>query len=159
MRGGPQDRSNMLVIGAATGVGLWLPIIFDLLGPGVFPITLLEGVIALIIMLCALALRIWAAITLGKYYTTTLMITEGQKVVSSGPYSRIRHPGYLAEILMWSAFGILSSNLIVAVILPIMFVTVYLYRISSEEKMLAAELGDNYKSYQRRTRKLIPYIF
>ena len=159
MRGGPHDRGNMLIVSSATGVGLWLPIIFDLLEFGVFKIELFEGVTALVVMVCALALRIWAALSLGKYYTTTLMITEGQKVVSTGPYYRIRHPGYLADILIWSAFGILSSNLFVAIVLPVMFVAVYLYRISSEEKMLANELGDSYKEYQHRTRKLIPFLY
>jgi protein-S-isoprenylcysteine O-methyltransferase Ste14 len=159
MRGGPHDRGNMLLVGSATGVGLWLPIIFDILELGTFQIVLSEGLIALVVMVCGIALRIWAALSLGKYYTTTLMITEGQKVVSTGPYSRIRHPGYLAEILIWSAFGILSSNLIVSAVMPIMFVAVYLYRISSEEKMLANELGESYKDYQRKTRRLIPFLY
>ena len=159
MRGGPHDRGNMLLVGSATGVGLWLPIIFDFLGLGIYHIILVEGVIALAVMVCALGIRIWAAVSLGKYYTTTLMITEGQRVVSTGPYSRIRHPGYLAEILIWSAFGVLASNLVVVIALPVMFVVVYLYRISSEEKMLASELGDRYREYQRKTRKLIPFIY
>lgn len=149
----------MLIIGSATGVGLWLPIIFDILGLGIFSITLFEGLIALGVMLCALALRIWAALSLGKYYTTTLMITEGQKLISTGPYSRIRHPGYLAEILIWSAFGTLSSNIFLVIILPIMLIAVYLYRISSEEQMLANDLGDSYREYQRKTHKLIPFLY
>ncbi len=73
------------------------------------------------------------------------MMTEDQKVVSMGLYSHIRHPGYLGEIFLWSGFGILSSILIAAVVLPVMFIAVLLYRISSEEKMLAQELGDRLK--------------
>ena len=74
------------------------------------------------------------------------MMTEDQKVVSMGLYSHIRHPGYLGEIFLWSGFGILSSILIAAVVLPVMFIAVLLYRISSEEKMLAQELGDRLSS-------------
>ena len=40
-----------------------------------------------------------------------------------------------------------------------MFIAVLLYRISSEEKMLAQELGDDYVQYQHRTNKLIPHVF
>lgn len=30
--------------------------------------------------------RIWAALTLGRYYTRTLRVTEGQSVVRSGSF-------------------------------------------------------------------------
>lgn len=158
-RGGAFDRGNMLLIGSATGVGLWLPIIADGLGIGVFQITLVEGLAALAVMALGFGLRVWAAVSLGEYYTTALVTTEHQEVVTSGPYARIRHPGYLGEILMWTGFGVLSSNLVLVFLLPVMFLAVYLYRISSEERMLVGELGDDYVQYQKRTRKLIPSVY
>jgi protein-S-isoprenylcysteine O-methyltransferase Ste14 len=111
------------------------------------------------LMVLGVGVRVWAAVTLGSYYTTTLTMTEGQKVVTAGPYRWVRHPGYLGEILIWTGFGVLSSNLIAMVWLPVMFVAVLLYRISSEEKMLVKELGDDYIRYQQRTRRLIPLVY
>jgi len=159
MRGGTYDRGNMVLIGAATGVGLWVPIVFDFFGTGYVQIGVGPLLAALAVMLVGLWLRLWAAITLGSYYTTTLMMTKGQRVVSAGPYSRIRHPGYLGEILIWTGLGVLSSNLIAAVWLPVMFVAVLVYRISSEEKMLTKELGDDYVRYKQRTRRLVPFMY
>jgi protein-S-isoprenylcysteine O-methyltransferase Ste14 len=159
MRGGTYDRRNMLLIGAATGVGLWVPIIFTIIGTGSVPVGIGAGLAGLAVMLVGLWLRLWAAVTLGSYYTTTLMMTDGQKVVSAGPYSKIRHPGYLGEILIWTGLGILSSNIIAAIWLPVMFVAVLLYRISSEEKMLTKELGDDYVRYKQRTHRLIPFVY
>jgi protein-S-isoprenylcysteine O-methyltransferase Ste14 len=158
-RGGAFDKGNMLLIGSATGVGLWLPLIFDLLGVDIIRINLLEGVIGLVFMASGLGIRIWAALTLGKYYTTTLMITENQRVITTGPYARIRHPGYLGEIFLWTGFAVLSSNLILVFLLPVVFVVVYLYRISAEERMLVKELGNDYAQYKRRTWKLVPYVY
>ena len=157
-RGGTYDRGNMLLIGSATGIGLWLPLIVDVWGIAVLPIDPVEGFVALAVMVLGVGLRVWAAMTLGKYYTTTLMMTEGQKVVTTGPYAWVRHPGYLGEIFLWTGFAVLSSNLIAVFCLPLMFVAVLLYRISSEERMLVKELGDGYVHYQRRTRKLIPFV-
>jgi len=97
--------------------------------------------------------------TLGTYYTTTLMTSEGQKVVTSGPYAIVRHPGYLGEIMIWTGFAVVSSNLLLFLLLPAMFVAVYLYRISAEERMLVRELGDDYVRYQHRTRRLIPSVY
>ncbi len=159
LRGGRYDRGNMALIGSATGIGLWLPIIFDALGIETFRINFLAGFVALAVMVCGVGLRIWAARTLGKFYTTTLMISEDQKIVSIGPYSKVRHPGYLAEILIWSGFGILSSNFILVFVLPAMFVGVLSYRISSEEKMLIEVMGEEYVEYKKHTRKLVPYLF
>ena len=158
-RGGPYDRGNMMVVGSATGIGLWLPLVFDFLAVAIFPIRLVEGLVALVVMVLGVVLRAWAAVTLGRYYTTTLMTMEGQKVVTTGPYARVRHPGYLGEVLLWSGFGVLSGNLIVMFLLPVMFVAVYLYRISVEERMLRQVLGDDYVKYSRRTKRLVPFLY
>jgi len=159
LKGGAYDKGNMILIGSATGIGLFVPIVADVFGPGIVPVSLAVGVAALALMVIGVGLRVWAAVTLGSYYTTTLTMAEGQRVVTAGPYARIRHPGYLGEILIWTGFGVLSSNLIAMAWLPVMFVAVLLYRISSEEKMLVKELGDDYVQYQRRTRRLIPLVY
>jgi len=140
-------------------VGLWLPLIMVVLGFALFPIGLVEGMVALAVMLFGLGLRVWAAVTLGGYYTRTLMTTKDHKVVTTGPYARIRHPAYLGVILLWSGFGVLSGSLVIAFVFPVMFVAVYLYRISVEEKMLVGELGEDYVQYQQKTRKLIPAVY
>jgi protein-S-isoprenylcysteine O-methyltransferase Ste14 len=158
-RGGPFDQGNMLLIGSATGIGLSLPLIVDLLGVAMFRINPVEGLVAIAVMTFGLGIRIWAAVTLGRFYTTTLMITEGHKVVTNGPYTKIRHPGYLGDLLIWTGFAVLSSNLIGVLLLPVMFVVVYLYRISVEERMLTKELGEDYVHYRDRTRRLIPFIY
>jgi protein-S-isoprenylcysteine O-methyltransferase Ste14 len=40
-----------------------------------------------------------------------------------------------------------------------MFAAIYIYRISVEEGMLVAALGDDYVEYQRRTYRLIPLVY
>jgi protein-S-isoprenylcysteine O-methyltransferase Ste14 len=156
---GAFERGSMLLIGVTLGVGLWLPLIVDALGFALFPIGIIEGLVALAIMLIGLGLRVWAAVTLGRYYTRTLTTTKDHRVVTTGPYAWVRHPAYLGVILLWSGFGVLSSNLVVAFIFPVIFVAVYLYRISVEERMLVEVLGDAYVQYKRRTHKLIPFVY
>jgi protein-S-isoprenylcysteine O-methyltransferase Ste14 len=158
-RRGAAERGSMLLIGVTLGVGLWVPLIADVLGIALFPIDIVEGLAALAVMLFGLGLRIWAAITLGAYYTRALMITEAHKVVTTGPYARVRHPAYLGVILLWSGFGVLSSSLVVALLFPVIFVIVYLYRISVEERMLVEELGDDYVQYKRRTHRFVPFVY
>ena len=158
-RRGAFERGSMLLIGLTLGVGLWLPLIVNVLGFALFSIDVIGGLVALAVMLIGLGLRVWAAVTLGRCYTRTLTTTENHKVVTTGPYSRVRHPAYLGVILLWSGFGVLSSSSAVALLFPVMFTAVYLYRISVEEKMLVEVMGDAYVQYQRRTKKLIPLVY
>jgi protein-S-isoprenylcysteine O-methyltransferase Ste14 len=156
---GSFDRGSTQLVGSAFGAGLLLPLILDILGIGLFSINLVGGLLALAVMVIGMGLRVWAASTLGKYYTRTLLTADDQKVVTIGPYARIRHPGYLGDILMWSGFGVLTSNLILVTLFPVMFVVIYLYRISVEEKMLLKTLGDEYSQYQKRTYRLVPFVY
>jgi protein-S-isoprenylcysteine O-methyltransferase len=153
------DRGSTLLIGFVLAASLLLPLVAGILNIATFSISLVEGLTSVAFMLLGLGLRIWAAVVLGEFYTGTLMTIEGHRVVSTGPYGRIRHPGYLGSILLWCGFGVLSSSLLVAVLLPVMLVAVYTYRISAEEHMLVQELGDDYVQYQRRTRRLIPFVY
>ena len=153
------DRGSTLLVGSTFGIGLLLPLILDSLDIGVFSIDLIEGFFGLALMIVGLGLRIWAARTLGRYYTRTLFTTGEQKVISTGPYSKIRHPGYLGVILLWCGFGVLSSNLIAAFLFPVMFVAAYAYRINVEEKMLVESLGNDYAEYRKKTYRLVPFIY
>jgi len=158
-RRGAFERGSMVLIGVSLGVGLWLPLIVNVLGFALFPVDIVGGLVVLAVMLIGLGLRVWAAVTLGGYYTRTLTTTKDHRLVTTGPYSRIRHPAYLGVILLWSGFGVLSSSLVLALLFPVMFVAVYLYRISVEERMLVEVLGAAYVQYQLRTRKLIPFVY
>lgn len=83
---------------------------------------------------------------------------EGQRVISTGPYSIVRHPMYSgATLIIFGTPVVLGSlsGLIPAVLL--LFVIVL--RIYDEEKMLKIELA-GYKEYCEKIRfRLIPYVW
>jgi protein-S-isoprenylcysteine O-methyltransferase Ste14 len=156
---GSFDRGSTVLIAAAFGSGLILPLVLDDLGVGLFRINAAEGLSGVLVMTAGIGLRVWAARTLGSFYTRTLLTTDRQTVTTNGPYARVRHPGYLGDVMLWLGFGILSSNWLLVVLYPVLFVSVYLYRISVEEKMLVGTLGEDYAAYRKRVRKLIPFVY
>ena len=90
--------------------------------------------------------------------TSRLQIVEGQQLVKDGLYKHIRHPLYLGEILR--NFGIVSIFSSGYGILFIMIGTIFLLlRLNAEEEMLVEAFGSDYEDYQRKTKKLIPYIY
>ena len=115
--------------------------------------------IGVVLMAVGVVIRVVAMRTLGKFFTRTLQIREGHHVVSNGIYRRVRHPGYLGDILLFVGSGIATSNVITTVLILGMFLTAYVRRIAVEEQMLTDQLGKEYSDYKARTWKLIPFVF
>jgi protein-S-isoprenylcysteine O-methyltransferase Ste14 len=111
------------------------------------------------LMAVGIALRIWANRVLGAYYTRTLRIQSGQRVVREGPYRLIRHPGYAGALLMWLGAILATRNWITLVAVGVSVISVYLYRIATEERMLASALGGDYQSYMADTKRVIPWVW
>jgi protein-S-isoprenylcysteine O-methyltransferase Ste14 len=98
----------------------------------------------------------WAALTLGRFYTRTLLATPDQVVVRTGPYRFVRHPGYLGTLLMWFGFGLSSRDWLIALLYGGVMRLMYERRIRTEESMLARQLGEAYVEYMRTTPGLVP---
>lgn len=111
------------------------------------------GVFALGIIMQAIAM--WQ---LRGFYTVRLGIQPEHRLVTTGLYRLLRHPGYLSYII--SIFGIgLSLSSFFTIVFVVFIVIFILWRIKGEEEMLLAEFGDEYRMYMKSTKKLIPYIY
>ena len=111
------------------------------------------------IMIAGLGLRVWAALALGRFYTRTLRLASDQGVVRRGPYRLIRHPGYAGDIVLWLGAALASRNLIVLALVATIVAFAYGTRIAAEEQMLLAAFGDDYRSYAKRSWRLIPFVY
>ncbi len=87
-----------------------------------------------------------------------LMIHEGQRVITTGPYALVRHPMYSAAIIMSFCIPVTLGSLVS--IIPAIFIPLILVRrIRQEEAMLQQELA-GYKEYQRTVKyRLIPKVW
>jgi len=111
------------------------------------------------IMLCGVALRQWAIAVLGRYFSGVIGVQQGQKVIDAGPFHYIRHPSYAGVLLI--LIGIAASMLSLAAMVAafLLFWLGYGYRMLVEEKVLVSELGDSYVNYEKRTKRIIPFLF
>lgn len=95
--------------------------------------------------------------SLGDQLGPLVAPAEPAILVERGPYRRIRHPMYLAEIAM--AFGLpLLLGAFWTLGLSLAFAAVVLHRIGVEEDALAARLPD-YPAYAARTSRLVPHVY
>lgn len=92
------------------------------------------------------------------YSSATIQVSDEQKVITSGPYSVVRHPMYAgaAVLLIFTPFA-LGSWVAMPFSLPLILVVAV--RLREEEKFLAANLA-GYEEYRQRVpHRLIPSIW
>jgi protein-S-isoprenylcysteine O-methyltransferase Ste14 len=152
------DKGSTRLIGASFGVAIVLPPLLDLIHMSQIASPIVSW-LGLVMMLLGLGLRVWSMRILGAYYSRTLRVTDAQIIVTQGQYYVIRHPGYLGTLLVWVGSGLALANWIAAVVVAVLMLGVYSYRIRSEEAMLLSTFGERYQQYRQQTWKLLPFLY
>ncbi|NVM53293.1 MAG: isoprenylcysteine carboxylmethyltransferase family protein [Candidatus Helarchaeota archaeon] len=116
-------------------------------------------IVGLVLFLVGGILLTWSMVV-NRYFENIVRIQtdRAHKVISAGPYSVIRHPGYLGAGVQMIAFPfIIGSGIGLFIVIAIIIMMVV--RTSLEDKTLQNEL-DGYAEYAKRVKyKLIPYIW
>jgi protein-S-isoprenylcysteine O-methyltransferase Ste14 len=116
--------------------------------------------VALAVLAATYVLVLWA-MRVNRFFSSVVRIQSdrGQFVVSSGPYAVIRHPGYLAGILIIVASGIALGSWLAAALLIVASLPFLLYRAVTEDRVLLAQLP-GYREYAARVRwRLLPGLW
>jgi protein-S-isoprenylcysteine O-methyltransferase Ste14 len=104
-------------------------------------------------------LRATAMRTLGGDYTLTPRSDPQQRLVSTGAYSWIRHPGYAGILLSILGLQMILGSWLAVVCFAFVVAAVPI-RIRVEEEMLLERFGAEYAAYRIRTRhRLVPGLF
>jgi protein-S-isoprenylcysteine O-methyltransferase Ste14 len=155
-----EDRSNRWVIVAFTVIGLvlaYLPALTDRLD-----IWTLGGDsvrwLGVVLFVAGCALRLWPVFVLGHRFSGFVAIQQNHELVTSGLYSRIRHPSYLGLLIAevgWSlTFRSILGLVLTALTLPLLIV-----RMNAEEALLRAHFGAKYDAYKQCTGRFIPGVY
>jgi protein-S-isoprenylcysteine O-methyltransferase Ste14 len=104
-------------------------------------------------------IRVVAIRQLGRFFTFEIGIRDNHRVIQTGLYSRIRHPGYSGYLLLLLGLCLAHASLLYALIVFIPAISFYRARIFDEERMLLDQFDDEYRSYVKRTWALIPYVY
>jgi protein-S-isoprenylcysteine O-methyltransferase len=122
-------------------------------------LALLAAPAGVVLFLLALALRWYAIVYLGRYFTVNVAIAADHKLIDTGPYRYVRHPSYTGALLAFVGLGLCMANGLSLACLLIPVFTVFLRRMAVEEAALTRGLGEVYVSYMRRTKRLLPGLY
>jgi protein-S-isoprenylcysteine O-methyltransferase Ste14 len=161
-RGGSNvDRGSIVavVVGVAAGVlvALWWSAIGN--AATTIPGHRVPSVVGLLMMWTGVALRQWAVWSLGRFFTVVVRVADGQSVVDRGPYRWVRHPSYTGLLLTLVGLGVALGSWLSVLALAILPSIGLVIRIRVEERALLAALGEPYREYAGRRRRLVPGIW
>ncbi len=122
-----------------------------------FPADSIVQGIGFLLVLIAAVLVGWAFRSLGRFATVEIRLSQDHTIVREGPYARIRHPMYTANMLL--SFGVALTFLSAVMLVPfLLIVGLAVMRARNEEALFRAspELGPSYASYVTETGRFLP---
>ena len=111
--------------------------------------------LGIVIAIPPLFYLVWVHRHLDTQWSIALELQEDHKLITSGPYSRVRHPMYLGIFVYTIGLILIASDLLVLVFFAFSIWVNY-QRIPSEEEMMIEQFGDEYREYIKRTGRLAP---
>lgn len=102
---------------------------------------------------------LWAEVLReNEYLSRTIEVQENQKVIDTGLYGVVRHPMYMATLLIFLSMPLILGS-VIAFLISLVYLPIIAKRIRNEEEVLEEGL-EGYKEYKQKVRyHLIPYIW
>ena len=92
------------------------------------------------------------------YLSRTIKVEEGQKVVDTGLYGIVRHPMYMATILLFLMMPLVLGSWY-ALIVFAFYPAIIVVRLKDEEDLLTRELP-GYTAYKKKVKyRILPFIW
>lgn len=134
-------------------VSYYLREISDLVLPNIF------FYIGITMIIVGVIIRDLSVITLKKYFTLSVQVSKNQHLIKTGLYKYIRNPAYTGSIISLLGIAFAFRNVFSPIVVLIICIICYGYRINIEEKTLKNKFKDEFDDYCKRTYKLFPFIW
>jgi protein-S-isoprenylcysteine O-methyltransferase len=115
--------------------------------------------LGLALMVAGLFFRFVAIRQLGAFFVPEVVIQPGQRIFQGGLYRTLRHPSYTGTLITVVGYGLALTNWLSLLIMLVVFFIIYTVRMNVEEAALLEAFGDEYRTYMRRTKRIIPFIY
>ena len=159
-----QSRKNAreVVLLAFAWIGFLIPLIW-VVSPAFsfaeYPLRLVPFVGGVVCLIAGLWWFYRSHADLGANWSVTLEIRENHRLVTHGIYQSVRHPMYLALFVYAMGQALVLPNWVAGPAYLLVVAILYAFRVGPEEKMMLETFGDEYKSYAKKTKRLVPGVW
>lgn len=105
-----------------------------------------------------LGLMVWAFWTMRTQRTTVVPWAQVDRLVTTGPFARVRNPIYAADVLVYVGVSLRMGSLWPLLMLPAVLRALYRWVIVPEQAYLTGRFPRDYPGYQARVPALVPRI-
>jgi protein-S-isoprenylcysteine O-methyltransferase Ste14 len=109
------------------------------------------------ITIAGLLFAVWARVTIGTNWSRSVTIKRGHELITSGPYSVVRHPIYTGILIGFLGTAIATTQYRGILAFLLVFLSLW-HKLRLEERWMHDQFGPAYTAYARRTAALIPGI-
>ena len=155
-----QSAASMLAHRLPVGLGWWTMIIPKWPGPmswQFIPRTPLFQLVGAAICIYGLAFTLWARYTLAGNWSSDVTFKKDHQLIRSGPYRIVRHPIYTGLLVMCLGTAIHLGQ-VRGILSLLLFGLGFWIKLSQEERLLLRHFPDDYPTYRREVKALIPFV-
>jgi len=131
-----------------------LPPPFDWL---VVPHTTSSACSGVFLCVSGLVFAIWARLILGRNWSGVVTLKEGHELIERGPYRVVRHPIYTGILAMLAGTAIALGYFGSFIGFLLVFVSFWV-KLKREEDLMLKHFPTKYAAYQRRVKRIIPFL-
>ena len=106
-----------------------------------------------------MAFRLWAVLTLGAFFRTSVVVHEGHQLVTAGPYRWLRHPAYTGVIITMIGLGLALGNWVSLAAMAVLPTLAIAFRIHVEERALTEQFGASYEDFRKSRSAVLPGVW
>ncbi len=112
-----------------------------------------------IVALIGESIRLWGVSWAGSETRTTGSV-GGTYLIISGPFSHVRNPLYVGNILMYFGLGLMSFSIFpyLQIVALVFFFVQYHFIIKEEENYLQKAYGESYQNYLKNVPRIFPRL-
>jgi protein-S-isoprenylcysteine O-methyltransferase len=115
--------------------------------------------LAALMLWSGMALRLWAILTLGRFFRTTVTVQDDHRLVTAGPYRVLRHPAYTGAIVTICGIALFMNNWLSFLGALVLVLIGYGIRIRVEERALRERFGDAFREQRARSWAILPFVW
>jgi protein-S-isoprenylcysteine O-methyltransferase Ste14 len=117
----------------------------------------LAGPVGVVFFLIGNVVRVWGLYAQGNVMEKDVRIRENQPLITSGPYAVSRHPIYTGNLMAELGLGLAFAYWPLIVFTLLLSLPAWHYRTMREETMLVEHFGEDYRAYQTRVGRFLPW--